>query len=466
MESLQKMLSVLPFVVIPLTIIITLLLSTFRYVVVKAAEAHLVITPRRKLICASEDRLLKAGAKRTYWNIPSWIPFIGRTVRKLDITIKELVIPKQETYEKEQARYMVTSSTKYRIVDINKAAETFVSDDYLKEQLKEIIESAIRAVTVQYTVIEARSKKKEMAEKVKHEIEDDLANWGLELVSFSLVDFQDTPQSTVISNISRRREVDIETNTRRETSMRLKEAREAEALAEKLAKISEIESLEEIAKRDQDMKVQVAQKSREVKNQEMEVLKVEQIKTEEINKEKAIILAQAEKEKAIIKAESDKRKAQIDAEAERDAQKIRGEGYKLKAVLEGEGNAEKIRLEGEGNAQKVKLEGLASATAIEAKGMAEAKVKREMAEALAKFNEESIKALTAEKKIEADKEVGVAYARALEHADVKVISTGNGNTMSADGGANIGSMIDAFSKTSGLDIKGTIEGLVSKKNKE
>jgi len=248
---------ILAFAAIPAGILLLIIISTFRYVVVRASEAHLVITPRKKLICASEDRLLKAGARRTYWAIPSWIPFIGRTVRKLDITIKELVIPRQETYEKEQARYMVTSSTKYRIVDVNKAAETFISDEYLKEQLKEIIESAIRAVTVQYTVIEARSKKKEMADKVKLEIEDDLANWGLELVSFSLVDFQDTPQSTVISNISRRREVDIETNTRRETTMRLKEAREAEAMAEKLAKMAEIDSQEEIAKREQGKKMEL-----------------------------------------------------------------------------------------------------------------------------------------------------------------------------------------------------------------
>lgn len=446
--------SFLTFALIPVVIVLIFVFSTFRYVVVKASEAHLVITPRKKFICASEDRLLKNGAKRTYWYIPSWIPFIGRTVRKLDITIKELVIPRQETYEKEQARYMVTSSTKYRVIDVNRAAETCTSEESLKEQLKEIIESAIRAVTVQYTVIEARSKKKEMAEKVRNEIEDDLANWGLELVSFSLVDFQDTPQSTVISNISRRREVDIETNTRRETAMRLKEARESEALAEKMAKAAEIDSQEDIAKRQQDMKIQIAQKEKEVKSQEMEIKKIEQVKTEEINKEKAIILAEADREKAIIMAESDRRRDLIQAEAERDAFKIKGEGYKQKAVLEGEGNAE-----------KVKLEGLAEATAIEAKGLAEAKVKMEMAEALAKFNEQSIKALTAEKRIEADKEIGISYAKALEKADIKVISTGNGNALSADGGSNIGAMIDAFSKTSGIDVKGAVEGLMAKKDK-
>lgn len=54
----------------------------------------------------------------------------------MDVTIKELVI-NQETYEINQARYDVKSSTKYRIVNVGVAAETFVSQAELQEQQKE-----------------------------------------------------------------------------------------------------------------------------------------------------------------------------------------------------------------------------------------------------------------------------------------------------------------------------------------
>ena len=166
-------------------IIVICLVAWYR--IVDPSEAHLVVTPRKKFVVSSDDSVSTDG-KKTYFAIPQWIPFFGRAIRQMDVTIKELVI-EQETYEKGQARYRVKSSTKFRIVNVQTAAETFIDSESLFEQLQEVVRAGVRAVTVQYNVIEARAMKQKMGQEIEKEIEDDLSKWGLELTNFQLVDF-------------------------------------------------------------------------------------------------------------------------------------------------------------------------------------------------------------------------------------------------------------------------------------
>lgn len=417
-----------------LFLIIFLMLSRW-YRIVPPSEAHLVVTPSKRKVCASDESLRKNGGKSTYFSIPAWIPFVGRAVRIMDITIKELTITGQETYEKDQARYVVNSSTKYRIIDVEKAAETFTTDEELRCQLEEIVRAAIRAVTVKYSVTDVRANKKRMSEEIEEEIRDDLANWGLKLVNFVLVDFQDTTDSQVISNISRRREVQIESETRIDNANRIKEARIKEAESDQLAKDREIERDEAVAKREQNKKIVIAQQEQIVADEEMKVKRVREVKQEEIEKEQAVIKAQAEKEQMMIAASAEKERLRIVAE-----------GYREQMILEGEGNASKQLAEAE-----------SEAAAIEKRGLAEARVKEEMAKSLNMFTTEAIRALTAEEIVEKDKAIGVALAEALQAADLKFINAGKVTSLlellgTAEGGANLGAMLDSFQKTSGTDL--------------
>lgn len=427
-----------------LLIILGIILSKW-YRIVPPSEAHLVVTPRKRMVCASDESLRKNGGKSTYFHIPGWIPFFGRAIRMMDITIKELIINGQETYEKDQARYQVNSSTKYRIIDVEKAAETFTTDEELRCQLEEIIRAAIRAVTVKYSVTDVRANKKRMSEEIEEEIRDDLANWGLRLVNFVLVDFQDTPDSKVISNISKRREVQIESETRIDNANRIKEAKIKEAESDQLAKDREIERDEAVARREQGKKIAIAQQEQIVAEEEMKVKRVREVKQEEIEKEQAIIKSQAEKEQQLISAAAEKEKKRIIAE-----------GYKEQMTLEGEGNASKKRAEAE-----------AEASAIEKRGLAEARVKEELAKSLNMFTIDAIRALTAEQVVEKDKAVGISLAEALKAADLKFVNAGKVTNLmellgSAEGGANMGAMLDALQKTSGSDVNQLINHFLNK----
>ena len=356
------------------------------YRVVPPSEAHLVVTPNKKMVCSPDTTIQKHGGKSSYFSIPR-IPFIGRRVRVMDVTIKEKLVP-QETYEKNQARYNVTSSVKYRIKNVEVASETFISNESLERMLTEIIQSAVRAVTVNYDVREARAKKKLMSEEVKKEIIDDLSKWGLELVSFQMVDFKDTETSKIISNISKRREVEIEAETREMNAEKLKQARIKEAAAEESAKTREIAKDETVSKREQDKAKAVSEREKEAKEKEYEVIKVETIKQAEIDKEQAEI--EAEKKKEVEKIEKERK-----------------------------------QLEGEGTKLKMQQEAIGNAAEIEERGKAEAKAKELLQKALNKFGNNAIRALVAEKIVDKDKAIGMEGAKALQKAELKLFSGGD-----------------------------------------
>ena len=230
------------------------------YRIVSPTEAHLVVTPKKKLIVSSDDSIA-TGKKKTYFKIPSGIPFIGRQVRVMDLTIKEIVLT-QISYEKNQARFNVKSSTKFRISDVLRAAETFDSNEELKKQLEEVIVSSTNAVAALYDVVAMRSKKQEMSNAIQKEMVDDLKQWGLSLVSFQLIDFKDTEDSKIISDISKRREVEIESRTREENAEKIKQARIKEADAEEKAKTREIAKDQVVAEREENKKQMISEQQK------------------------------------------------------------------------------------------------------------------------------------------------------------------------------------------------------------
>jgi len=395
-------------ILIAVFIIVAILIicSFLFYRIVSPTEAHLVIKPSGKMIVSSDDKISTDG-KRTYFSIPSGIPFIGRQVRVMDLTIKEAVV-EQESYEKNQARFKVKSSTKYRIAKVGRAAETFDNDVELRKQLEEVIVSSTNAVASQYDVTDMRSKKTEMSNAIRKEMQDDLEQWGLELISFQLIDFRDTDKSSIISDISKRREVEIESRTREENAEKIKQARIKEAEAEELAKSREIAKDQVLAEREQNKAQKIAEQEKLAEEKRLEVVRVVEVQRAEIDKAKAIVLANQKKDTEEINKET---------------KQLEGEGDRLKAEEMAKGEAAPIR----------------------EKGIAEAEAKEKLQAALNKFTPEAIIALTAELVVAKDKEVGIETAKALTAADVKVFAGGDGT---AKDGFNLGKMISAMSASS------------------
>jgi len=377
-------------------IIFLLMLAMYR--IVPPSEAHFITSAGKTFVASADEKVSK---KRWYFAIP-----VLRNIRRMDLTIKELVV-EQETYEKNQARYRVKSSIKYRIGDVLVAANTFNSDSELKEQLLEVVNASVRAVTVKYDVQEARAKKKLMGEEILVEITDDLAKWGLELVNFQLIDFQDTPDSKIISDISRRREVEIQSRTREENAEKIKVARMKEAEATEKATEREIEKDKVIGEREQNKTQAIAEQTKIAEEKRFEVVRVQQIKQAEIDKDKAIVEAEQAKATEMINKE--------------------------KKRLEGEGDRLKQEEQAKGLAAPIREKGLAEAEALDAKQLA-----------LNKFKDEAIRALTAELIVEKDKAIGVATAEAFKTADIKAFVGGEDSKQ----GFNLASLLEAAQHSS------------------
>lgn len=400
-------------IIIILTVIlviafVTIIVAAFAwYRIVDPSEAHLVVTPSNKFVVSPDDNIATDGRK-TYFAISSWLPFVGRAVRIMDVTIKEFIL-EQETVEKNQARYKVKSSTKYRITDVQTAAETFISHDEVQEQIKEVVFAGVRTVTIKYDVIDARALKEKMDEEIEKQLQHELKKWGLTLINFQLVDFQDTADSKIISDISLRREIEIKSTTREQNAEKIKQARIKEAEAEEKGKEREIARDKVIGEREQAKAQAIAEQQKIAEEKRFEVVQVQIIKQAEIDKEKAIIEAKQKKETEII--------------------------FKEQKLLEGQGDRAKAEEQAKGDAAPI-LE----------KGLAEAKAKEALQAALNKFEDKAIRALVAEKIVAMQETVGVATAKALTEADVKVFAGGG---KAGEEGFELGKMIQSMSVANG-----------------
>jgi len=395
-------------IILLLALVVAALIYMYR--IVPPSQAHYVTSASKTFVASPDEKIRGDKGSRWYFLIP-----ILRTIRVMDLRIKELVFV-QETYEKNQARYNVKVSTKYRIVDVQKAAETFTSEPELEKQLEEVIRASVRAVTVRFDVVEARANKQKMAEEVEKEMVDDLGQWGLKLISFQLVDFQDTATSNIISDISKRREVEIESTTRERNAEKIKQARIKEAEAEEKARQREIEKDEVIAKREQEKEQMVFEKQKLAQEEHFKVVQVQVIKQAEIDKEKAIVEANQKKEtEEIIKEQKH----------------LEGQGDRLRAEEAAKGEAAPIR----------------------EKGYAEADAKEKLQAALNKFEDKAIRALVAEQIVEKDRQVGIEAAKALEKADLKVFA-GDGSKDAID----LGKIITAI----GVANPGAMDAIINK----
>lgn len=376
------------------------------YKIVPPTEAHLVTSESGRFVASSDNTLGIDGenTKRAYFAIPSFIPFFGTQIRVMNVAIKEIQLS-QETFEKNQARFMADSSTKYRIKNIKIASETFSTDEEVEEQLKGVIASSVRDVTSKVDVIEARSNKQKMEDSIKQVMNKNLEAWGLELVNFQVVDLRDTDKSSIITDISLRREKEISADTRIQNAERIKQARVKEAEADEIARQREIEKDQRIAEQEQIKKMKVAEQEKIAQQRAYDVLQVQTIRQAEIDKEKAIVLANQLVETETI-------------------------------------NRERKRLEGEGDRLKLEEQAKGEASPIREKGFAEAEALDKKQEALNKFTPQAIQALTAEQLVSANKDVGIATANALSKADVRVLAGGD------QSGLNLGKLVESMSVAS------------------
>lgn len=279
------------------------------------------------------------------------------------------------------------------IENLKKAIISFKErgQDGIINDVKLTLTGAVRDIVASMTPEAVLKNKAEFATKVKENVEDEMRNMGMELVSLNIQDITDN--NHYYSNIAA---LDMEDKRLAAENKRAKinqEIRENKADAEKVASQSELTAQLAIAEKERDNNLKMAEFKAEtdkananaqiagklqatIRQQE---IAEQQGRIKVIEQEQANLAALKEKEVIITKAQAEKEKEQIGAETEANILKINADAQVQVAEKEAnavkitaEATAEKIQKEGQAAAEVKKINGLAEAEASKARLLAEA----------------------------------------------------------------------------------------------
>lgn len=298
------------------------------------------------------------------------------------------------------------------VEDVATAAEQFLGKptDVLKAEAREVLEGHLRAILGTMTVEEVYRNRDKFAQEVQGIAAIDLKKMGLQIVSFTIKDVRDkhgyldalgkpriaaVKRDAEIAEAEAIRDSRIQKAKAEEEGQRAELQRDtniAEANKEKELKIASFKKDQDIAKAEADQ-AYAAQEARAQQTVVEEQMKVELVRKErEIDLEAKEILRREKQYDAEVKKKADADRYSIEqaAEAEKAKQMLAADAERYRIEAEAKATAERQRLEGLAIADAERAKGTAEAEVIRLRGLAEAEAKQKLAEAFEKFGEAAV----------------------------------------------------------------------------
>ena len=424
----------------------------------------------RRVVPTNEVHIIQSGkstvsygkdheAGNTYYEWPSWIPKIGIVKIVLPVSVFDEDLESYEAYDKGRLPFVVDIKAFFRITDSNVAAQRVSSFDELRNQLRAILQGAVRTILASADIEDIMQGRSAFGESFTKEVEAQLKNWGVSTVkNIELMDIRDSSESHVIKNIMEKKKSLIEMQSRIEVAENMKRASIAEIEAKRETDIQEQEALQKVGSRTAEKEKEVGisnelaqqsikEQAKITKQKELEILKVSEVTQANIAKDVQIVKANQDKETAAINKEM----AIIKAAQEKETTILVAEGTKSTTILVAEGNLESKKRESEG----IAVEGTAKAEAEKAMQLAPVQAQIVLAKEIGN-NEGYQKYLVTIEQVKASQAVGIEQAKALAQANVKVIAN-SGNVengmksimdiFSSNGGTNVGAMLEGLAQT-------------------
>lgn len=402
-------------------------------VVVPTNDVHIVQSGRATVSYGKDQ------SKNIYYAWPSWVPVIGVSTIKLPVSVFKLELRDYAAYDKDRLPFMIDIISFFRISDSNVAAQRIESFNDLNEQLKGILQGAIRSILASSDInmiLEARA---EFGNRFTSEVNEQLKEWGVTSVkNIELMDIRDAEGSKVISNIMAMKKSAVEAQSRVEVAKNMNTAQTAEIENQRDVDLRAQEALQQV-------NVQTAQQvqATEVAKEQAKQIVAEQQK---ITAEKNMAVAEVNQVRA---AEIAKSVEVVAAEQKKQVSIVEAEGHKQQTVLVAQGDLESTKLTAEG----IQLTGNAKAEAEKAMQLAPVQAQIALAKEIGE-NAGYQKYLLTIREIEKDEKVGIEQAAALEKAEVKVIA----NTGSATSGLK--SAMDLFTPAGGTNLGAAVEAFI------
>lgn len=391
-------------------------------IVVPTNEVHIVQSSKATVSYGKDT-----GNGNTYYKWPSWIPKLGVTRVILPTSVFDLDLSAYEAYDKGRLPFVVDVKAFFRITDSNVAAARIASFDELNDQLKDVVQGAVRTILASSEIEEIMQGRSKFGKEFTDEVSEQLKTWGVAPVkNLELMDIRDSKDSVVIRNIMEKKKSQIE-----------KESRVEVAKNKQLAQTAEIEAQQQVDLHKQNAAQSVGLRTVEAQRQ-VEI--AQQEKTQAIKEQERLT---KEKEMAVFRVAATRQ-----AELEREASLVKADQDKQTTILEAEATLEAKRRD----AEAIRIQGEARASAEKAIQLAPVEAQIVLAKEIGS-NESYQKYLVTIKQVEASQAVGMEQAKALEKADVKIISNSSGPV------EGLNSVLDLFSSGGGMKVGAMLEGL-------
>ncbi len=341
---------------------------------------------------------MKKGGGAFIWPLVERSDILSLEVMTIDITTPEV-------YTELGVPVIVDGVAQIKVkgddASIRTAAEQFMSkgSKEIMNVALQTVEGHLRAILGTMTVEAIYKKRDDFSTRVQEVAATDLANMGLQIVSFTLRDIRDKhgylealgkPRTAEV----KRDAVIAQAEADRDSVIRSAEAKKSGEVARLIAETNIAEAQKEYQVKRAGYEVEVETKRAEKdlaydlqKNKKAQLVRAEEVQVEIVEKQKRIELqeqeiARREKElSATVEkpAQAEKFRVQQLAEAER-----------FKSENEALGRAAAVKAEGTAEAEANKAKGLAEAEIIQATGLAEALSMQKKAESWQNYNQAAI----------------------------------------------------------------------------
>lgn len=407
--------------------------------------------------------------------------FLSLLSHKLDVTTPEV-------YTEQGVPVMTDAVAIIKIggsvEDVATAAEQFMGKptEALKGEAQEVLEGHLRAILGTMTVEEVYRNRDKFAQEVQGVAARDLKKMGLQIVSFTIKDVRDKhgylealgkPRIAAVKRDADIAEAQAIRDSRIQKAVAEEEGQKAELLRDtniaeatkaKELKVASFKKEQDMAKAEADQAYHI-QEARSKQSVVEEQMKVELVRKErEIDLEAKEILRREKQYDAEVKKKADADRYAVEQAAEADkARKINeADAMKYKIEAEAQANAEQKRLSGLAEAEAQRAKGTAEAEVIRLRGLAEAEAKEKLAQAFEKFGEAAVLDIV----VKMLPELAGKVAEPISSIDkLTVVDTGHG-----EGAARVSNYVTSLMATapemlksvSGLDIGKLVQGLTSR----
>lgn len=372
------------------------------------------------------------------------------------------------------------------VEDVATAAEQFMGKpiESLKGEAEEVLEGHLRAILGMMTVEEVYRNRDKFAQEVQGVAARDLKKMGLQIVSFTIKDVRDKhgyldalgkPRIAVVKRDAEIAEAEAIRDARIQKAHAeeqgqkaelLRDTNIAEAAKEKELKVASFKKEQDTAKAEADQAYHI-QEARAKQTMVEEQMKVELVRKErEIDlQEKEIVVRQKQYDAEVKKkADADRYAVEQAAEAEKARRMREADASQYSIEAEARANAEQKRLEGLAIADAERAKGTAEAEVIRLRGLAEAEAKEKLAEAFQKFGEAAVLDIIVRMLPELAGKIAEPIA-SIEK--LTVVDTGKGEGAGAGRVSNyvtelMATAPEMLKSVSGIDLEQLIQGLTQK----